>query len=261
MASKKPIAVIAGIGNGSGTGAATARLFATQGYHVATVARNSSDLQTFTDSITASGGSAKAFPINSYNHSDLAAAFSSISKQWPDASGVRFALWNAGSANWGKFLDITEEQIKQSVDVNIVGAFAFGQEVVKAILATTGEKEKEEGHRGTLIFTGATAALRGGNGFSAFAAGKFGIRAISQSIAREYGPEGIHVAHAIIDGSIVTNQGKARFASDADRLAKYEDPRKALKPESIAETYLFLHRQDASAWAQEIDLRPAHEKF
>ncbi|KAI5481389.1 hypothetical protein MNV49_005011 [Pseudohyphozyma bogoriensis] len=253
-------AVIAGVGNGTGVGASTARLFASKGYSVALISRSADELDKLASSIKASGGEAAAFPIEAYDHASLASAFTAIANKWP-APGLRFALFNAGDATWGKFLTIKEEDIKKSVQTNIVGAFAFGQEVVRAILATTGEKEVEYGHRGTLLFTGATAALRGSEGFGAFAAGKFGIRAIAQSVAREYGKEGIHVAHSIIDGSIVTDRGLAYTANNPEAQAKYKDNRRALSPDSIAKSYWYLHEQDPSAWTQELDLRPAHEKF
>ncbi|KAL8281489.1 hypothetical protein RQP46_006173 [Phenoliferia psychrophenolica] len=257
-------AIIAGLGNSTGTGAATARLFASKGFRVALISRTPSELQKFAEELTSAGGVAAAFPVTQYTVPEITSAFAAIEAKWPSVvgqSGVRFALWNAGSSTWGKLLEITPAQIQESVDVNIVGAFAFAQESVKAILNATGEVEKKEGNRGTIVFTGATAALRGGNGFAAFAAGKFGIRAIAQSAAREYGPEGIHIAHAIIDGGILTDRAATRYADKPELMAKYSDPRKVLLPESIAKSYWYLHEQDASAWTQELDLRPSHEKW
>ncbi|KAK4700584.1 hypothetical protein P7C70_g5663, partial [Phenoliferia sp. Uapishka_3] len=250
-------------------------LFPTSGYKIALISRTPSSLTAFAETLNAAHGAdtAAAFPVTQYTVPAIRSAFEEIEKVWPTVegkSGIRFALWNAGSATWGGFLGITEDQIQESVDVNIVGAFAFGQEVVKAILKSTGEEEVKEGHRGSLLFTGATAALRGGNGFSAFAAGKFGIRAIAQSIAREFGPQGIHSAHGAILNllargckltQIVTDRGLERSAGNEAATARYQDPRVTLLPDSIAKAYLYLHEQDSSAWTQELDLRPSFEKF
>jgi len=116
----------------------------------------------------------------------------------------------------------------------------------------------EVGKRGTLIFTGATASIRGNVVTSAFAAGKHGLRALSQSLAKEFGKQNIHVAHAIIDGGILTDMARQRMTPEQ---AANPDPDARLTPEAIANAYLFLTRQDRSAFTWELDLRPAHEKW
>lgn len=134
---------------------------------------------------------AAAFPVEQYDYASLTSAFKSISQHWPrPESEIRVAVWNAAGAAWKGFLDLTEQDVRTSVDVNIVGAFAFARE---AILAVKDLELDDKGKRGTLIFTSATAALRGNVVTSSFAAGKFGQRALSQSLNKEFGKQNIHV--------------------------------------------------------------------
>jgi len=252
--SVRPIFVVAGVGTGAGTGAATARLFAKVGYNVALIARGEASLNKLADEIKSTGGEAGAFPLESgsYTSSALQSAFAAIKSRWP-SSPLRVALFNAAGTNvWKPFLDITPEDIQASVDTNIVAAFAFARESILAFK----ELDIEEGKRGTLLFTGATASLRGNTTTSAFAAGKFGIRALAHSLAKEFSKENIHVAHSIIDGGILTDRAISYMPEE-----KLNNPDLMLKPESIAEAYLYLVNQDRSAWTWELDLRPAHEKW
>jgi len=253
MASRKhPILVVAGIGNGSGTGGATARLFAKSGYRVALLARNADELKKLASSIKGEGGEAEGFPVQAYTFDNVKTAFASIKQTWPD-SEIRAAVWNAAAGTWKSFLDVTEEEIKTSLDTNVLGAFAFARE---SILAFKDLELNEIGKRGTLIFTGATASIRGNVTTSAFATAKNGVRALSQSLAKEFGKQNIHVAHAIIDGGILTD--RARSYQSAEKLA---NPDALLTPEGIAKTYLFLANQERSGFTWELDLRPAHEKW
>jgi len=159
-------------------------------------------------------------------------------------------------------LEITDEEIRESLDTHIVAAFAFSKEVLLELTKNDLEAVEEGGKggsrkKGTLIFTGATSSLRGNTQTSAFAAGKFGIRALSQSLAKEFGKQNIHVAHSIIDGVIITDRNRGT-RNDPDWEAN-TDVR--LDPDSIAKSYLHLVEQDNSAWTWELDLRPAHEKW
>jgi len=250
--SARPLFVVAGIGNGSGTGGASARLFAKSGYNVAIISRNSDSLHKFTAELKTAETDAAAFPITDYNYQEVQSAFRAVRARWPHAD-IRVALFNAGFAVWKPFLQITEEEIDRVTDANIKAAFAFSRE---AITAFQGQALDERGKRGTLLFTGATAALRGNTTTSAFSVAKFGLRSLSQSLNKEFGKENIHVAHAVIDGGIATDLSKSRrgeeWAADLDR---------ALSPESIAKSYLYLADQDRSALTWELDLRPAHEKW
>jgi len=249
---KRAILVVAGVGNGSGTGGATARLFAKAGYSVALIARNADHLKKTAEEISASGGTAAAFPIAAYDYKSISGAFSAIKAHWPNEE-IRVALYNSAHGVWKGFLDVTENDVRETVDVNIIASFAFARE---AILAFKDLPLNEQGKRGTLIFTGATASVRGNKTTSSFASGKHALRALSQSLNKEFGVQNIHVAHAIIDGGIVTDRRKQ--ASPGTDWAN-EDI--FLKPESIADSYLYLANQDRSAWTWELDLRPAHEKW
>lgn len=193
---------------------------------------------------------AAAFPIANYSGESIQSAFASIKSQWPE-SPLKVALWNAGYGIWKvcppshgnsyllmlhycqPFLELKPEEIQESVDTNIVAAFAFSREVITAFKSL--DIDQEKGKRGTLIFTGATASVRGNTTTSAFAAGKFGIRALSQSLAKEFGKDNIHVAHAIIDGSIVTARSKDYVPAE-----KLNNPDVMLNPESIGNVRLLL---------------------
>jgi len=252
-AGKKPILVVAGVGNGSGTGAATARVFAAVGYHVALIARNEDHLKNLADGITSSGGDAHAFPIANYDFKNINAAFASIKQHWPGEE-LRVAVWNAAHGVRKPFLEITEEDVGEALNTNVLAAFAFSR---AAILEFKDQSLNEEGKRGTLIFTSATAAWRGNKTTSVFAAGKFAVRALSQSLNKEFGKQNIHVAHAIIDGGIITDRSRAM--RNNPEWEQNEDVR--LNPDSIAKSYLYLANQDRSAWTWELDLRPAHENW
>jgi len=252
MATSKPILVVAGVGNASGTGGATARAFAKIGYRVALIARNADTLQKAAENINKDGGEAKAFPVPEYNYAEIHNVFEAIKAHWPN-DPIRVTVWNAGYAVFKPFLETTEEEVKESVNTNIVAAFAFARE---SILAFKDLELNEVGARGTLIVTSATAAWRGNTTTSAVSAGKHGLKALSQSLNKEFGKQNIHVAHAIIDGHILTD----RFKSTLDpSLHTNEDVN--LNPESIAKAYIYLAQQDRSAWTFELDLRPAHEKW
>jgi len=250
---RRSIFVVAGVGSGSGTGGSSARLFAQAGYQVALIARNAEQLKKTAEEINASGGEAAAFPVASYDHESIHRAFEDIKKHWK-GSDIRASLFNIGAGVWKPFLDITPQDIKRSLDDNVVAGFAFARE---SILAFKALEVNEVGKRGTLLFTGATASLRGNVTTSAFSSSKFALRALSQSLAKEFGKEDIHVAHAIIDGGILTD-GSGEYRKDPE-WEKNET--KKLNPASIAKSYLYLTRQDRSAWTWEIDLRPAHEKW
>ncbi|KAH9945063.1 NAD-P-binding protein [Epithele typhae] len=251
--SARPMIVVAGVGGGRGS-CVRSRLFAKSGYRVALVARTADSLKKVADEINASGGEAAPFPVPDYSYKAVTGVFDSIlSHKWPSpgASELRVALWNASAGTFKNFLDVTEEDIQNSVNLNVVASFAFSR---RAILAFKENAVNANGARGTLLFTGATAGIRGNTWTSAFAAGKFGLRALSHSLAKEFGKENIHVAHAIIDGAIQT-----------DRAAPVEDGKVEgdvrLNPDSIAHTYKYLAEQDRSVWTWELDLRPAHEKW
>jgi NAD(P)-dependent dehydrogenase (short-subunit alcohol dehydrogenase family) len=238
MAQQGPVAVVVGVG--PGTGAALARRFA-KGYRVALVARNAAYLKTLADEIRTGGGEALEAPADVGKISEVAGAFAAIREKLADPE---ILLYNAGSGVWGTIADITPEQYEAAWRVNALGAFLCAKEVAPAMIA--------RGH-GVMLFTGATAGVKAGPHSVAFGPAKFAERGLAQSLARDLGPRGIHVAWINIDGGIDiprVRQGNPHF--------KDED---LLKPDAIADTYWHLAHQDRSAWTMELELRPFKEKF
>ncbi|KAJ7457362.1 hypothetical protein FB451DRAFT_1274689 [Mycena latifolia] len=251
------VVVVAGIGNGSGTGGAVARLFAKEGYTVALVSRGSESLDVLAKSIKASGGNAESFPVSAYGPDELTAAFESIHARYPSPEyAITVAIFNAAHGVWKPFLDVTPEDVRESNKVNIEGSFAFARAAILAFQKN--ELAPATGKKGTLVFTGATASLRGNLTTSAFASGKFAVRALSQSLAKEFGKQDIH---AIIDGGIATGNTPGNRNSQSSGPRENPTPHLKLSPESIAASYLYLVNQDQSAWTWELDLRPSHEKW
>lgn len=249
----KRVLVVAGLGNGTGTGASTARLFAKNGYSVALVARGTEIVNKVAEEINSSGGEATPFAIPSYSHDDVTSTWSAIQTRFPKPGfAIRAAVYNVGEPVFKNFLDITPKDVQNVLQTGVAAAFSFARGAILAF--KDNDIEQANGKRGTLIFTGATASLRGGPLTSAFSAGKHGVRALSQSLAKEFGKENIHVAHSIIDGAILNRQRR----NDVN-WEQNEDLR--LSPESIASAYRYLVLQDRSAWTWELDLRPSHEKW
>ncbi|KAF9530714.1 short-chain dehydrogenase/reductase SDR [Crepidotus variabilis] len=252
----KRVFVVLGVGNGLGTGGATARLFAKNGYEVALIARGGNTLESLAKEINSNGGQAKSFPVSSYSHEDVTNAWSSIHKAFPKPEyAIRAAVFNGGAGVFKKFLDITPEDVQTSLQASVASAFSFSRGAILAF--KDNDIDESNGARGSLIFTGATASIRGNILTSSFAAGKHGLRALSQSLGKEFGQENIHVAHAIIDGGILTDRSR-EYKNDPSWETNANIH---LKPESIAASYLYLVNQDRSAWTWELDLRPAHEKW
>lgn len=252
-ATPRKVLVVAGLGKGAGTGGSTARVFAKAGYAVALIARGNDTVDALAKEITSAGGEAAGFPVKAYSYTELARVWKDIRAKYTAPNyRIDTAVYNAGYGVWKPFLDITEEEVRLSFEV-VEGAFAFSH----GALASFKENDvsKDIGKRGTLITTGATAAIRGNTVTSAFSAHKHGLRALSQSLNKEFGKQNIHVAHAIIDGGILTERFEQRRPDDVNN----EDVR--LNPDSIANSYIYLVNQDRSAWTWELDLRPAHEKW
>jgi NAD(P)-dependent dehydrogenase (short-subunit alcohol dehydrogenase family) len=233
--------VAAVIGVGPGLGAAIARRFARGGYAVALIARQIEALQGVKQAITDQGGKAAVVPADAGDPASVAAAFAEVRERLGDPEVL---VYNASSFKPGSLQDVTPEALEAVWRVSCLGAWAAAREVVPAMLARG---------RGTLLLTGATAGLRGSAGFAAFAVGKFGLRALGQSLARELHPKGIHVAHVVIDGQIDSPRVRSMSPSRATHTF--------LDPDSIAEAYWQLHRQPPNTWTQELELRPSVEKF
>jgi NAD(P)-dependent dehydrogenase (short-subunit alcohol dehydrogenase family) len=235
MAEQKPVAVITGVG--PGLGAALARKFA-RGYAVAINARKTDFLHSLADEIKKAGGTVLEVPADIGDAVQVLAMFKTIRERL----GVpELLLYNAGSGSWGTIAEITPEQYEQDWRVNAFGAFVCAKEVVPEMV-TRG--------RGAILFTGATAGVKAGPKSVSFGPAKFAMRGLAQSMARDLGPKGIHVAWINVDGSIDIPGRKTGL--------KTED---MLNPDAIAETYWNLAHQDRSAWTMELEVRPFKEKF
>jgi len=240
----KPVAWIAGVGAVAGLGAALARRFAQEGYRVAVSGRSAHKLQAVVDEIQAAGGQAVAIVADSGIESEVIAASQQVSQLGP----LKAAIFNVGNAVSSPALELSAQLFEQTWRASTLGGFLFAREATRVLLDNGG---------GSLLFTGATASLRGKPPFTAFAAAKAGLRSLSQSFAREFGPQNVHVAHVIIDGVIDGEKVRSRAP---DYLAQRGEDG-ALKLEDIADAYWYLHTQPRSAWTQELDLRPFKEPF
>ncbi len=233
--------VAAVLGVGPGLGDAIARRFAREGFALALLARSEESLQVTQKEIEDGGGTALSVTADATDPESVAAAFERVRSELGDPEVF---VYNAGAFQMGGVLEISPEQFDFCIRANCSGGFYGTQQVLPAMA---------EAGRGTVIFTGATASMRGSARFAALSTGKFALRALAQSTAREFGPQGVHVAHVVIDGQINT----PRFREAApDR-----DESTALSPEAIAETYWQLYVQDPTAWTLELDLRPSAESF
>jgi NAD(P)-dependent dehydrogenase (short-subunit alcohol dehydrogenase family) len=237
--------VVLVIGAGDATGGAIARRFAREGY-IACVTRRSADkLQPLVDSIRAEGGQAHGFASDARKEEEVAALVEQIERE---IGPIEAFVFNIGANVPCSILDETARKYFKIWEMACFSGFLTGQAVARRMV-TRG--------RGTLLFTGATAGLRGAANFAAFAGAKHGIRALAQSMARELGPRNIHVAHVVVDGAIDTDFIRDSFP---DIYARKEQDG-ILDPEHIAENYWFLHSQPRDAWTFELDLRPWMERW
>ncbi len=230
----KDVALIVGVG--PGLGAALARRFAQGGLAVAVAARRVDALSELAREI---GG--RAYACDATEEDSVSQLFAAVER---DLGRPTVVVYNAGAFSPGSVLEINAAEFERCWRALCLGGFLVGQCAARGMV---------EAGRGTILLTGATASLRGGARFANLAVGKSGLRALAQSMARELGPKGVHVAHIVIDGQI-----------RSERYAELEKQRPAdglLDPDAIAEAYWHLHMQGRSAWTLEIDLRPWVEKF
>ena len=227
------------VGAGAGLGAALARCFAGAGMDVAVAARDGARLEPLAGDLDGVRGRAYACDVG--REGDVRDLFARVSSDLAEPDVVVF---NAGAFVRKGILETESAEFERCWRIGCLGGFHVGKAAAE-IMVRRG--------RGTLLFTGATASLRGGANFHNLAVPKFGLRALAQSMARELGPRGVHVAHVIIDGQILSE----RYAE----LAKERPEDGLLAPDAIAQNYLALHRQPRSAWTHEMDLRPWVEKF
>jgi|HubBroStandDraft_6_1064221.scaffolds.fasta_scaffold78320_2 NADP-dependent 3-hydroxy acid dehydrogenase YdfG len=236
--SNKPVAVVTGVG--PGLGAALARRFAAT-YAVAILARKADYLKTLAGEIRQGGATVLELPCDVGDRAQMTKAFQTLRGELGEAE---LLLYNAGSGSWGTITEITPDQYEVDWRVNALGAFVAAKEVAPAMIVRG---------RGAMLFTGATAGVKAGPKSVSFGPAKFAMRGLAQSLARDLGPKGIHVAWINVDGSIDIPgaRGRKPTLQDGDFL----------KPEAIAETYWHLAHQDSSAWTMELEVRPFKEKF
>lgn len=242
--SDRATALVVGVGASRGLGAAAARRFAREGLHVVIAGRTREKLDGVAAEITASGGSVEPVVGDASLEADAARFVATAEARGP----LAIALHNAGSNRQDSILELERANFEQLWRDHCLGGFLIGREAARRMVPRGA---------GTILFTGASGSLRGRAGFAAFGAAKAALRALSQSMARELGAKGVHVAHVVIDGGIDGARLLGRFPD----LRERRGPDGLLSIEAIADTYWQIHRQHRSAWTQELDLRPWAETF
>jgi NAD(P)-dependent dehydrogenase (short-subunit alcohol dehydrogenase family) len=233
------------IGAGDATGGAIARRFAREGYVACVVRRHADQLAPLVEAIGKEGGQARAFGTDARKEDQMVALVDTIERE---IGPLEVAVFNIGANVRFGIRETTARVYFKVWEMAAFGGFLLGREAARVMVPRG---------RGTILFTGATASLRGGSGYSAFAGGKHALRALSQSMARELGPLGIHVAHVVVDGAIDT-----KFIQDMfpERYARKSQDG-ILDPDHIAENYWLIHSQPRDAWTYEMDLRPWNEPW
>ena len=238
-------ATVAVVGAGDFIGSAIARRFAAEGYTVFAGRRNGDKLAPLVSDIEAAGGICHGRTLDARQEQSVTEFLAEADRTAP----LELCVFNVGGNVSFPILDTTERVFRKVWEMACYAGFLTGREAARLMLARGS---------GSIFFTGATASMRGGSGYAAFASAKAGLRAVAQSMARELGPRNIHVAHLVIDAGVDT-----AWVRDMRRKRTGGEPQpgELMDPESIADTYWFLHRQPRDAWTHEIDLRPFGEKW
>jgi len=234
------------VGAGDATGGAIARRFAREGYVVCLTRRTRARLDPLVRQIEPAGGKAHAFGGDARREDDVTALFATIERE---IGPIEVLIFNVGGNVRFPIRETTARVYPKVWEMCALAGFLNGREAATRMVPR---------QRGTILFTNATASVRGAAGYAAFAGGKHALPALAQSMAREPGPEGIHVAHVVIDGSIDTEFTRSRAA---ERYAARRDRGGILNPESIADNYWLLHKQPRDAWTHELDPRPRLESW
>jgi NAD(P)-dependent dehydrogenase (short-subunit alcohol dehydrogenase family) len=233
-------AIVIGVGPDQGLGAQLCKRFAAEGLNVLVAGRTKSALDAVVADIAAAGGRAASFVADATKEADIVALFDQA------GSDLELAIYNAGNNTPGKIIDMEADYFEQSWRVVCFGGFLFGREAVRRMVPKV---------VGTLLFTGASASLRGRTGYGAFNSSKAGLRTLAQAMAKEYASDGIHVGHVVVDGAIGGEKIRKRFPNLADR----ED--RLISIEGIVDGFVFLYRQPRRAWSFELDVRTSHENW
>jgi len=246
---QKRNATCAVIGAGDFIGSAIAKRFAREGYTVFAGRRTAEKLAKLKSEIEAEGGLCEARALDARKEEDITAFLNEADKYAP----LEVCIFNPGANVNFPLLETTERVFRKVWEMACYGGFLTGREATRLMLPHG---------KGTILFTGATASLRGGIGYAAFASAKFGLRAVAQSMARELGPKNIHVAHLIIDAGVDTAfvRERVRARGGEEAVAKIE-PDQLMEPQSVADAYWYLHSQSRDGWTHELDLRPYAEKW
>ena len=237
--SQKKVALV--IGAGSSLGSAIARVFANDNYTTVVARRNGDELGTLKEEIESKGGECLSFSLDARKEEEV---INFIEKIENEIGEINVAVYNIGANIRFNILETTSRKYYKVWEMAAFGAFLMGREVARKMLPRK---------KGTIIFTGATASVRGKEGFAAFSGAKQAKRALAQSMAKELAPKGIHVAHVIVDGAIDTPWVNKLFPEYVKEKKKIDG---LMKPDDIAQNYLVLHNQPKNAWTFELDLRP-----
>jgi NAD(P)-dependent dehydrogenase (short-subunit alcohol dehydrogenase family) len=246
---QKRNATVAVIGAGDFIGGEIAKKFASEGFTVFAGRRNGAKLEPLVKQIEQAGGEIHARSLDARKEEEIVSFLGDADKHAP----LEVCIFNVGANVYFPVLDTTERVFRKVWEMACYAGFLTGREAARALVARG---------RGSLFFTGATASLRGAAGFAAFASAKAGLRAVAQSMARELGPQNVHVAHLVIDAGVDTAFVRDRIREHGGEEALESlAPDQLMRPESIADAYWQLHQQTRDAWTFELDLRPAAEKW
>lgn len=237
-------AIVMGVGPLAGMGAQLALRFARLGLEVLVAGRDKHKLTAVVDAVQAAGGAAQALVADATREADVQALFAAAASR----GRIDCAIYNAGNNTPGRIADMSADYFENAWRICCFGGFLFGREALRHMQAHGA---------GTLLFTGASASMRGRPNFGAFAAGKAGLRALAQSLAKEAGPLGIHVGHVVIDGAINGEKIRTRMPEYAARLG--DDGMLAIS--ALVDAYEFLYRQPRTGWSFELDVRTAQESW
>jgi hypothetical protein len=236
------------VGAGDAIGAAVARRFAAGGYSICVARRDAEKSRSVVQEIIAAGGTACAVGTDVRSEEAVQALFSQVEAE---LGPIEVCLFNAGANVKSPLIETSGRLFFKAWELACYGGFLTGREAARYMVPRG---------RGTILFTGATASIRGGSGFAAFAAAKFGLRALAQSMARELAPKNIHVAHLIIDGAIDSKAIHRRLSAATGTMPDLA-PDSLIQTSSIADAYWALHNQSRDGWTHELDLRPYSERW
>jgi NAD(P)-dependent dehydrogenase (short-subunit alcohol dehydrogenase family) len=237
-------AVIIGVGPEAGLGARLCERFASLGLHVFVAGRTAAQIERVARAIAGNGGSATPLVTDATNEAAVIALFEAAAK----GGAVDLAIYNAGNNTPGKIVEMTADYFERAWRVGCFGGFLFGREAVKRMLPHK---------RGTLLFTGASASLRGRANFGAFNSAKGALRNLAQAMAKEYGPDAIHVGHVVIDGAI----GGEKIIKGLPQYAERLGEEGLINLDGIVDAYQFLYEQPRTAWTFEVDVRTSQERW